>query len=161
VIFDISSYSCLFVSYLQCNLCSKASTSQIKPHIYFILDIAGCFHISRNLLPNYMSTIFVTIRTDIYSSVFSTSSAIPYNTAPLLQSTALHLIILHALRYFSFCHNSNFSYVKELGKRTQELRQNCAGQTALTAPFTMLSKNRYSIKYHSAKIRIYFRISIY
>lgn len=128
----------------KCNLRSKASTSQIKPHLYFILDISGCLHISGNLLTDYISNISTPIQKEQYISRFSCLFCL-YLTILRLPCNHNHCTLLHyiTLCYFSFCHISNFSYFKELDKRTQEARQNCAGQTALTAPFIILSKNRY------------------
>lgn len=98
----------------------KPLPRKIKPHLYFILDIAGRFRISCNLLIDYISTIFVTLQTDIYSSVFRTSSVytLQYCACPIIIH---HCALLHCitLRYFSFCQISNFRIVKELAKRTQ------------------------------------------
>lgn len=102
----------------KCNLRSKASTSQINPHIYFILDISGCFHISGNLLSDYISNILLPHKR---SNILAGS---PASSVYILQYCASHTItlrctLLHYITicYLLFCHDSNFSYVKELTQR--------------------------------------------
>jgi hypothetical protein len=155
VIFVVSSYFCLFVSYLQYNLRSKASTSQIKPHIYFILDIAGRFRISCNLLTDYMSNISTPTQKEQYISRFSCLFRL-YLTILRLPCNHNHCTLLQyiTLCYFSFCHISNFLYVKELHPHTQETRQTCGGQTC---PLSCVMLN-LSINYLDTKVRIIFNI---
>lgn len=119
--FDISTiqihiYCCfkgLYISKIYVYLTVFTSNTNLVYTLFWTLQ-AG-LHISCNLLTDYISNIFTTTQTDKYISSFIASSVytLQYCACPtIIQYCALLYCI--TLRYFLFCHISNFSYFKEL-----------------------------------------------